>query len=77
LLIVCYNINVRNGGRKMDIFTLVMLALSGGFLGAMVGMALAIDYEYNKKYVKVVLVYLVCIIAFSLAFVLPPLILCM
>lgn len=59
----------------MNVSTLVMLALSGGFLGAMVGMALAIDYEYNKKYVKAVLVYLVCIIVFSLVFILPPLIL--
>jgi hypothetical protein len=61
----------------MEIFTLVMLALSGGLLGAMVGMALAIDYECDKKYVKAVLVYLVCIIVWSLVFVLPPLIICM
>lgn len=61
----------------MDTFLLVMLALIGGLIGAMVGMGLAANFEYDKKYVKAALVYLTCIVTMSLVFVMPVLIICM
>jgi hypothetical protein len=61
----------------MDIFALVMLALSGGLIGAMIGMALATPFEYDKKYAKAALTYLACIIFMSLIFVVPVIIIYM
>ena len=61
----------------MDTLVFIMLALAGGLIGAMLGMALATDFECDKKYVKAVLTYLVCIIFMSLVFVVPVLIMTM
>ena len=58
----------------MDTFTLIILALSGGLIGALVGLAFIVDFVYDKKYGKAVLTYLACIITMSLIFVGLPLI---
>jgi uncharacterized membrane protein YeaQ/YmgE (transglycosylase-associated protein family) len=61
----------------MTTLTLVLLGLSGALIGIMVGMALAVDFEYNKKYGKTALVYLSCAIFGALVFLVPVLIFCL
>jgi uncharacterized membrane protein YeaQ/YmgE (transglycosylase-associated protein family) len=61
----------------MNVFTLIILALSGGLIGALIGMAFSVDFECDKKYGKAVLTYLICILIGSLIFTVPPLIMCM
>ena len=61
----------------MDTLVFIMLALAGGLIGTMLGMALAADFECDKKYGKAVLTYLACIIFMSLVFVVPVLIMTM
>lgn len=57
--------------------TVITMALVGGLVGALIGMALAASFECDKKYGKAVLTYLICIITMSLVFVIPPLIMYM